>query len=368
MLTLSISSLQTPVSSDLTLNKILPHINGVNSISRIAQLADTDPSLTRRAIQHLVYYGCLVLLDIFSFGAIYAPTAEIGAFVADHDIKEECRRYVQVPRLRIGSDAQTVRVGSESEMNRHDRPESRSSSSASQYSDRVDSSVKSSKPDPPHALQRDALENEDEWPIEHETLIMLYTSLRQGLTLKIWVLDNLELLKGIDVRRLITFGIIKGFLYRVHKYAIANLTTLPPAPPTSLQTSAATSIANIRDSETATIRNTHGHNPSQGNIHTNVPHPTIALQRPSIASTTSLNPQFGTAQYQHAGLSSKQDDMNGLHGLASDKERENSLPLLRFLDGMHSFDEICTDLGLPERIIENKVRGMGDGIGVVIHR
>ena len=83
LLTMSLAGLQSPISSDLTLNRVLPYINGVNSISRIAQLADTDLSLTRRAVQHLVYYGCLVLLDIFSFGAIYAPTAEIGGFIVD---------------------------------------------------------------------------------------------------------------------------------------------------------------------------------------------------------------------------------------------------------------------------------------------
>ena len=89
LLTISLSSLSSPISSDLTLNRILPFINGVNSISRIAALADTDLSLTRRAVQHLVYYGCLVLLDVFSFGAIYAPTAEISGFVVDDDVKDE---------------------------------------------------------------------------------------------------------------------------------------------------------------------------------------------------------------------------------------------------------------------------------------
>ncbi|KAF3036621.1 Nitrogen permease regulator 2 [Didymella keratinophila] len=249
LLTMSLAGLQSPISSDLTLNRVLPYINGINSISRIAQLADTDLSLTRRAVQHLVYYGCLVLLDIFSFSAIYAPTAEIGGFIADDDVKEECMRYVRTPKLRVGSAASKTTVGrSESERNRDDR--SSISSSASQHSETASSTIHISDYDAEEQQHNDA----DEWHIEYETLITLYTSLRQGLTLKSWVLDNLDLLSGIDIRRFITFGIIKGFLYRVHKYAYATSTALPPAPPTSLQTSAAPSTANMRDSDTTTIR------------------------------------------------------------------------------------------------------------------
>jgi hypothetical protein len=373
LLTISISSLQQPVSSDLTLNRILPYVNGINSISHIAQLADTDLSLTRRAIQHLVYYGCLILLDIFSFSAIYAPTAEIGSFIVDAEVKEECMRYVSVPRMRLGSNAKTARMDSEvSERSRDER--SSTSSLSSQQSGTVGSTLKISEFDSHVAAQKKEEEAENIWQTSHETLITLYTSLRQGLALKNWVLENLDLLHGVDVRRFITFGIIKGFLYRVHKYAIATSTTLPPAPPTSLQTSAATSLANPRDSDTTTIRGhdrmhhssqpsiqTHGHHTSQPNIHTH--HPSFSIHRPSIASM-SLNPH---QQQNSHHLSVHKEEHPVFEGLVSDRDK-SGLPLLRFLDGMHCFDEICTDLGLPERVVEGKVRSMGEGAGVVVHR
>lgn len=379
LLTISLSSLQQPVSSDLTLNRILPYINGINSIAHIAQLADTDLSLTRRAIQHLVYYGCLILLDIFSFSAIYAPTAEIGDFIMDAEVKEECMRYVSVPRMRLGSNAKTARMDSEvSEKSRDER--SSTSSLSSQQSETVGSTLRVSEFDGHIAAQKKEEEEENVWQTSHETLITLYTSLRQGLTLKNWVLENLDLLTGIDVRRFITFGIIKGFLYRVHKYAIATSTTLPPAPPTSLQTSAATSLANPRDSDTTTIRGnervhhssqpsiqTHGHHTSQANIHTH--HPSFSIHRPSVASAMPGNHNHLQQQNpQHLSVS-KGEEHQTLEGLVSDRDKSGSgLPLLRFLDGMHCFDEICTELGLPERVVEGKVRGMGEGAGVVVHR
>lgn len=364
LLTMSLAGLQSPISSDLTLNRVLPYINGVNSISRIAQLADTDLSLTRRAVQHLVYYGCLVLLDIFSFSAIYAPTAEIGGFIVDDDVKEECMRYVRTPKLRVGSAASKTTVGrSESETNRDDR--SSISSSASQHSETASSTIHISDYD---AAEQQDEDDGDEWHIEYETLITLYTSLRQGLTLKNWVLDNLDLLSGIDIRRFITFGIIKGFLYRVHKYAYATSTALPPAPPTSLQTSATPSTANMRDSDTATIRG-NGHHPSITNMHSRAQHPSFSIHRPSIASTISLNPHLANTHHHHKAPSiSRNQELKDMDELVSDRERESGLPLVRFLDGMHCFDEICSELSLPEKVVEGKIRGVGEGLGVIIHR
>ena len=361
---MSLAGLQSPISSDLTLNRILPYINGVNSISRIAQLADTDLSLTRRAVQHLVYYGCLVLLDIFSFSAIYAPTAEIGGFIVDDDVKEECMRYVRTPRLRMGSAAsKTTVVRSESERSRDER--SSISSSASQHSGTASSTIHISDFD---AEEQKDEEEDNEWHIEYETLITLYSSLRQGLTLKSWVLDNLDSLQGIDIRRFITFGIIKGFLYRVHKYAYATSTALPPAPPTSLQTSAAPSTSNLRDSDTATIRG-NGHHPSISNLHSHAQHPSFSLHRPSIASTTSLNPHLASTHHHHKAPSiTRNQELKDMDELVSDRERESGLPLVRFLDGMHCFDEICSELSLPEKVVEGKIRGVGEGLGVVIHR
>ncbi|RMZ67435.1 nitrogen permease regulator 2 [Pyrenophora seminiperda CCB06] len=370
LLTISLSSLQQPVSSDLTLNRILPYINGVNSIAHIAQLADTDLSLTRRAIQHLVYYGCLVLLDIFSFSAIYAPTAEIGGFIVDAEVKEECMRYVSVPRMHLGSTARATRLDSEYTVKSGDSRASIASmaSSMSQHSGTVGSTLKASEFDSHIAAQKKEEEELEynTWKTSHETLITLYTSLRQGLTLKNWVLENLDLLTGIDVRRFITFGIIKGFVYRVHKYAIATSVAVPPAPPTSLQTSTATSPAHPRDSDTTTIRgnNERVHHASQPSLHT--PNPSFSLHRPSVTSNPAGTPYH--VQQPNPQLDPiKADESQTLDNLINNRDK-SGLPLLRFLDGMNCFDEICTELGLSERVVEGKVRGMGEGAGVVVHR
>jgi hypothetical protein len=54
------------------------------------------------------------------------------------------------------------------------------------------------------------------WPI----LFRLYTKLRTGITVHQWIETNSVLALGIDPRRFVSFGIIKGFLRRVHRYPV----------------------------------------------------------------------------------------------------------------------------------------------------
>ncbi|KAI4136487.1 MAG: hypothetical protein L6R39_007760 [Caloplaca ligustica] len=152
--------------------RVLPYINGINSVKQISLLADADYKLVRKAIEHLLYYGCLLLLDIFSFSAIYAPTAELATFVEDTEMQDECARYVALPVTTewhgVGANPNTI---------------------------------------------------------DGSQIIELYLSLKQGQNVKAFYIEHAETMDKIDVRRFITFGVIKGFLYRVHKYAIATSQT-----------------------------------------------------------------------------------------------------------------------------------------------
>ncbi|KAI4095122.1 MAG: hypothetical protein LQ348_006741 [Seirophora lacunosa] len=167
--TVRLDSLTDP-NWDLTMLRVLPHIDGINSVKQISLLADADYKLVRKAIEHLLYYGCLLLLDIFSFSAIYAPTAELANFVEDVEMQAECARYVALP---------------------------------------VDGYVEGSKRDVIDGFQ----------------MVELYLSLKQGQNVKAFYIEHAEIMNKMDVRRFITFGVIKGFLYRVHKYAIATSQT-----------------------------------------------------------------------------------------------------------------------------------------------
>ncbi|KAI9889789.1 MAG: Nitrogen permease regulator 2 [Vezdaea aestivalis] len=171
------------ITWDLTMRSILPHINGLNSISRISEAANADPSLVRKAISHLLYYSCVVLLDIWSFSNIYALTPEVLVLLQDPSMRKECVAYVRTPSATSAIPSTT---GS-------------TTTPVQNFSSAI-----TSQP-----------------PVDEAAIVQLILRLRQGLSVKAWAIENASLIsRGVDVRRLITFGVVKGFVYRVHKYAV----------------------------------------------------------------------------------------------------------------------------------------------------
>jgi hypothetical protein len=148
---------------DLTMEKVIQQIDGIKDVRRIAHDADVALDLTEIALQHLLYYDSILMLDLFLFGNIYAPTSEINDFIADYDgMQDECANYVYINGPRL----------------------------------------------------------------PNFYLIRLFTSLCTSRTLKEWLKLHMDqgfaILDFIDVRRLIQFGVIKGLIYRVHKYAVSS--------------------------------------------------------------------------------------------------------------------------------------------------
>ncbi|TKA54907.1 hypothetical protein B0A49_11515 [Cryomyces minteri] len=276
--TVRLSSLATS-TWDLTMSRILPYIDGINSVAQIAQRADTDFALTRKAVAHLLYYGCILLLDVFQFGAIYAPTAEIGAFFGDEALQDECRRYVATAPPVLGDPGGSRNGGS----GRRGRGGGGS--------------------------------------ISRATILHLYASLKQGLTLKAWCVEHRALLPGIDVRRFVTFGVIKGFLYRVHKYAIASRAS---------------------GSGWAT---------------------------PTVAAVAAAEEEEEEEEEEEAAADSARADHgigNGSGNAARDRQGRDVLPLARYLDRMHCVDEICAELRIGEKEALAKLKGYGDV--QIVHR
>lgn len=148
---------------DLALRQIHPHIDGVNHVRRIAALADVEPKLVRKTVAQLVRHGCATLLDIFHFQAVYAPTEHMAWFARDGDMQAESCRYI---------------------------------------------------------VTEAALRECGTGPPSPAAVLELYAMLRPGRSVADFCLAHASALKAIDVRRLVTFGVLKGFLRRMHKYAL----------------------------------------------------------------------------------------------------------------------------------------------------
>ncbi|KAM4058607.1 nitrogen permease regulator 2 domain-containing protein [Hirsutella rhossiliensis] len=148
---------------DLTLQKVIAKIDGVSDVRRIAHEAGVALDLAKTALRHLLYYDTILLLDMFFFASCYAPRPGIHDFIRNVDgMVDECAGYVSHGRVRVA--------------NYH--------------------------------------------------LIKLLTNFSQGKSIKEWIMasnDNgFDVLTHVDVRRFVQFGVIKGCLYRIHKYVMSK--------------------------------------------------------------------------------------------------------------------------------------------------
>ncbi|KAH8597472.1 nitrogen permease regulator 2-domain-containing protein [Bisporella sp. PMI_857] len=146
---------------DLTMMEVIRQIDGIRDVRRIAREADVALDLATSAFQHLLYYDSILMLDMFLFGNIYAPTPDIIDFLANKDnMQDECANYVYINGPRLGN----------------------------------------------------------------YYLVRLFTSLCTSRSimewLKLYMDEGLNIMDFIDVRRFIQFGLIKGLIYRVFKYAV----------------------------------------------------------------------------------------------------------------------------------------------------
>lgn len=299
---------------DLTMLRIIPFINGINCVKRIAVLADADLKLTKKCIKHLVYYGCVILLDIFTFNNIYAATAEFSQMIAkDSEMQKECARYVNTA-LAPGSQEEAIEDGGTG-----DRRSSGMTTTTAHLS----------------------LRDDEIWPltgkgdaIDGVSIVQLFACLRQGLTVREWYSQNANMLANIDMRRFITFGVIKGFLYRIHRYA-------------------------IRTSKGAII-DLHGKSSEENDQGGKLVPRSMSSERHFSEAT---HPQH--RHHHHHNTRPKKDEHT--NGQARGYQFLNTR-LLEFLDGTHCFDEICTELEIGEKELTERLKSRDFGEVVVICR
>ncbi|KZT70125.1 NPR2-domain-containing protein [Daedalea quercina L-15889] len=142
---------------DLTMVKVCQFIDGTNHVSRIARLAECDLDLTRQAIAHLLYYQVIMMIDIFQYSNMYTLRTSIQWLADENHVRDECGPYATRPG---------------------------------------------------HAIA--------DWP----KLLHLYSRLKPGKTVFEWMQEYDVQSYNIDVRRFTSFGVIKGFLRRIHRWPV----------------------------------------------------------------------------------------------------------------------------------------------------
>jgi len=150
---------------DLTLSKVIPMIDGVNYVKRIAQLSNVEVKLVKKCVSQLLYYGAVEMVEIFQFSNVYVPTAEVGKLYKDKQMQQACVAYVST----------------------------------------FSKSGKKAK---------------------FSILFKLYCSLQRGLRMGTFATQYKLLESRIDPRRFAIFGVINGLIRRVHKYPITRPTPI----------------------------------------------------------------------------------------------------------------------------------------------
>lgn len=150
-------------TQELTLDRIWRCIDGVRSVERIAHptVADVDVQLVRKCVQHLQARGFVQLIDRFQFSNVYTTTNCIGRLAADVDgCQVACANFVSDRNVTMRGDQ----------------------------------------------------------------LVRLYASIHAGTTIAHFCVKHQREIKelNIDVRRLVTFGLLHGFLRQIKSYSLSD--------------------------------------------------------------------------------------------------------------------------------------------------
>ncbi|KAI5966575.1 NPR2 [Candida pseudojiufengensis] len=220
------------VNWDPTMIKILPYIDGINSVKRISELADANYLLVKQCIQHLMHYKCIELVDIFQFNNIYAPTNHIGDFLKnDGKMAEQCQAYVVTNNNNNEYSSNPMSSFNNTPLiNNSPKPIIENSTSPTfnfrKYSSSISPYSKQNYLTNSNNNNTNSKLNYSNIKVPTKTsLFYLYRSLNQGQTIKEWYNQHKNLLINIDIRRFINFGVLRGIIYRIYSYPILNSIT-----------------------------------------------------------------------------------------------------------------------------------------------
>lgn len=401
---------------DLTLQRVVAHIDGVSDVRRIALASGVSLELTQLALRHLLYYDTILLLDMFFFGACYAPRPGIHDFIANvGGMVDECANYVCVGPIdpspgnnnSNGSGTGTgTGPGSSADNHHHHRLRSVSGSTTfhNHNPSNLSTSAASTRHSHTHHLSpsglgpnsdRDCDRDRDPSPyaqhhhhlspvherkpstspnnsrtnnlnptfnssspptknplpppngyrISNYMLIKLMTTFCVGKTVAEWLKGHMDsgfdVLRYVDVRRLVQFGVIKGCLYRVHKYVISKqyLAALATglARPVSPSVSGSAAAANNNNN------NTKGKGADKEEKPAAVPRGHYDTYREPVAGAAGSHGGGGGG-----GKANRK--------LAMMMMKASGDPLQRYMDGRHCFDQIMTEKNMTDAEIMDKLR------------
>ncbi|CAM9349460.1 unnamed protein product [Chrysoparadoxa australica] len=84
------------LTTDLALEQVMDHIDGMKYAKRISLDANVDIAVVRRCLSALLYYEFIGLVDIFQYSNVYMATPGIVALSKNAELIAQCCDYVRV--------------------------------------------------------------------------------------------------------------------------------------------------------------------------------------------------------------------------------------------------------------------------------
>lgn len=193
---------------DPTLERIMPYINGINSVRRIADLAEADYELTKQCIQHLLHYECVIIIGLFQFSNVYAPGQNLSAIGLDRRLYHELCAFVYFTDSSNNTKSQLTPLSLKSEF------------SASSGASNISGASTDNSATPASGFMSGGHGRHPRLTIAE--VLKLYAAFQNGQSVYNWYKEHAQMLQDIDVRRFLIFGVIHRLIYRVHAWPISS--------------------------------------------------------------------------------------------------------------------------------------------------
>ncbi|XP_039292536.1 GATOR complex protein NPRL2 [Nilaparvata lugens] len=136
---------------------VLPFIDGINHVAKIAVEADVEANLVKACLQNLEYYGVVRMIPIFQYSNVYVPTSKLHRLTINKRLQDDCLRTV----ARAGRQIPSIR-----------------------------------------------------------DVFRLYSNMAHGTTVRDLCIRFDPVALRVDEKRLVQFGVLEGLIRRVHKYPV----------------------------------------------------------------------------------------------------------------------------------------------------
>ncbi|ETO11244.1 hypothetical protein RFI_26132 [Reticulomyxa filosa] len=213
---------------DICMQALICHINGINHVSKIAELLHADMHLLKELLKQLIYYKIIVLIDSFQFSNRYMCTQQTCKILHDKHIQKSLLSFVWIKNHPRKTPSHN-HSGNTNESDNEKEEEEEEEDYEMMDLDSIISSIyllyccfNKDKTCKDIILY---LQNEKEDRYQSSSIVQDVQNFRDGQNSKSQHQMLRSLLQRVDFRKLVIFGMVNHLLRRVYGFPILASST-----------------------------------------------------------------------------------------------------------------------------------------------